>query len=241
MEKYAKYTHVLESCPLFAEIGGDGLVKLMKCLSASSGRFEKNSFIFLAGESVPSAGIVLSGAVHVIMEDFWGNRAIMARLEPGELFGEAFQCAGLQKLPVSAQATETSEILSIDLPKALSPCSEQCHFHLKFIRNMIRALAEKNILLTQKIGYVTRRTIREKLMSYLSFQASQTKAAGRENQDKIAFKIPFSRQELADYLSADRSALSAELGRMRDEGILSFEKNRFVLFGSKRGRDDGSA
>jgi CRP-like cAMP-binding protein len=238
MEKFAKYMHVLENCPLLAEIDGDGLVKLMKCLSVSSGRFEKNSFIFLAGESVPSAGIVLSGAVHVIMEDFWGNRAIMARLEPGELFGEAFQCAGLQKLPVSALAAETSEILSIDVAKAMSPCSEQCHFHLKLIQNLIRVLAEKNILLTQKIGYVTRRTIREKLMTYLS---SQAKTADRESRDKTSFKIPFSRQELADYLSADRSALSAELGRMRDDGILGFKKNRFVLYGSKHSRDDGAA
>jgi CRP-like cAMP-binding protein len=213
----------LEKCPLFCDIGTRDLPALLGCLLAKNSSFERNSFIFLAGEDVSSVGIVLSGGVHILQEDFWGKRTILARIEPGELFGEAFYCAGIEKLPVSALAAERSEILTVNIIRALSPCSPSCGFHLRLITNLVRVLAMKNVMLTRKIGHITRMTIREKLMSYLSSRASQENSA--------SFGIPFSRQELADYLSVDRSAMSSELGRMRDEGILRLKGRRFELLG----------
>jgi CRP-like cAMP-binding protein len=164
-------------------------------------------------------GVVLRGDVHIMQEDYWGNRTILARVDPGGLFAEAFSCSQTDELPVSVIAVEKSDVLLVDYKRIITTCSSGCAFHSKLIRNMMQILARNNILLTQKMEHITQRTTREKLFSYLSAQA---KRAGSPR-----FVIPFDRQELADYLSVDRSALSSELGKMRAAGILSFEKNRF--------------
>lgn len=220
-----KYLPILKKCPLFAGIGDSDLETLLDCLSASSASYEKNSFVFRMDDTVTAIGIVLSGRVHVLKEDFWGNRTILNHIEPGGLFAEAFSCAEIPKLPVSVIAVEKSEILLVDYRRIIGTCPSACAFHAGLIQNMIRILAGKNIMLTQKLEYVTRRTTREKLLSYFSAQARQ--AGGN------AFEIPYNRQELADYLSVDRSAMSGELCRMRDDGILRFRKNSFELLNSE--------
>jgi CRP-like cAMP-binding protein len=217
---------IIQNCPLFSGIEESDFRILSACLSAVKKRFEKNDFVFAAGEEADSIGIVLSGAVHVLREDFWGNREILTRVGPGGLFGEAFACAEVgaaipEKLPVSVQAAEESEILLINSRRLHIFCPSACAFHTVLIRNLTRVLAAKNVILTQKLEHVTRRTTRGKLLSYLSEQAKR--AGGK------VFDIPFSRQELADYLSVDRSAMSAELSRMRDENLLRWHRNHFEL------------
>jgi CRP-like cAMP-binding protein len=217
---------ILQTCPLFSGIEEDDLQGLLACLSAVQKRFEKNGFVFAAGEKADLIGIVLSGAVHILREDFWGNREILTRVEPSGLFAEAFACAGVvsstpERLPVSVMAAEESEILLVDCKRILMFCPSACAFHAVLIRNLTRVLAEKNVILTQKLEHVTQRTTRKKLLSYLSEQA---KRAGGS-----VFDIPFSRQELADYLSVDRSAMSAELSKMRDENLLRWHRNHFEL------------
>ncbi len=216
-----EYLAIVAACPLFDGIGHDELRALLSCLTATQRQYEKGSYIFAAGDAVTTVGVVLAGGVNILKEDFWGNRSILAHIEPGGLFGEAFSCAQVDKLPVSAAATEKAFILLIDYRKIVSTCPSACTYHTGLIRNMVRILAQKNVALTEKIDCVSRRTTREKLLSYLSAEALRA----RSN----AFAIPFNRQELADYLAVDRSAMSAELGRMRDEGIVRFEKNRFEL------------
>jgi CRP-like cAMP-binding protein len=211
----------IKECPLFAGIGESDSGTLLNCLGATAGTFEKNAFIFRVDDAVTSVGVVLSGGVHVLQEDFWGNRVIVARVGPGDLFGEAFSCAGLERLPVSVVAAEKSEVMFLDYRRIIGVCSSACPFHVGLIENMMRILAEKNILLTRKIEHVTRRTTREKLLSWLSEQA---RAAGSS-----AFDIPFNRQELAEYLSVDRSAMSGELSKMRKENLLRYERNHFEL------------
>ena len=217
---------ILQSCPLFSGIEEGDLRALFICLSAVQKRFEKNGFVLTAGGKTDSIGIVLSGAVHVLRDDFWGNREILTRIEPGGLFGEAFACVGvesaiLERLPVSVMVAEKSEILSLNCRRILMFCPSACGFHAVLIRNLTRVLAEKNVMLTQKLEHVSRRTTRKKLLSYLSEQA---KRAGGS-----VFDIPFSRQELADYLSVDRSAMSSELSKMRDENLLRWHRNHFEL------------
>jgi CRP-like cAMP-binding protein len=217
---------VLQNCLLFSDIDKADLSALFTCLSAVQKRFRKNAFVFIAGEKTDSIGIVLSGAVHVLREDYWGNREILTRIEPSGLFGEAFACAGigstlLGKLTVSVIAVEESEILLINCERILTFCPLSCAFHATLIRNLAWVLAEKNVTLTRKLEHVAQRTTREKLLSYLSEQA---KRAGGN-----VFDIPFSRQELADYLSVDRSAMSAELSRMRDENLLHWHRKHFEL------------
>ena len=207
--------------PLFAEIEASRLDSLLDCLAAAKRVYRKDEFIFTAGGKATLVGIVLSGGVRIVQEDFWGHRMILAHIGPGGLFGEALACAGQDSLPVSVTAAETTEVMLIDYRKIITTCPSACAFHMQLIKNMVRILAEKNILLTQKIDYLAKRTTRDKLLTFLSAQAL---LAGSDT-----IELPFNRQELADYLCVDRSALSRELGAMRAEGLLTYEKNRFEL------------
>ncbi len=216
-----KYLHVIEKCPLFAGIEDNNIEQILSCLSVVIRKAEKNEFIFSAEDCVRSVGLILSGSVHIINEDFWGRKDILSQLGPGELFAESFSCAQEEKLSVSILAVEPTEYMLLDCGKIIRTCSSACVFHSRLISNMLQVMAHKNIRLMQKVEQVSKRTTREKLLSYLS--AESKKSGGN------SFQIPFNRQELADYLSVDRSAMSSELGRMRDEGLIVYNKNRFTL------------
>lgn len=220
--KNSGHLDIIKNCPLFSGIADAELAALLGCLVNSTKNHAKDDFIFTAGEHSGQVGLVLTGSVHIVQEDFWGRRTILALITPGELFAEAFACAGLERLPVSALAAETAEIMLIDYRKIASPCARACACHNGLINNMLRILARKNVFLVQKIEHLSRRSTREKLLSYLSARARET---GKSN-----FSIPFNRQELADYLAVDRSAMSSELSRMREEGLLDFKRNEFELF-----------
>ena len=216
-----EYLNILCTSPLFANMNKTELESMLKCLSARKAAYAKDVYILSAGNNIKDVGIVLSGSVNIIKEDFWGNRAILAKIHSGEMFGEAFAFSKIEKLPVSAVAAEKTEILFVDFGKIATTCSSACIFHTQLIQNMLKILAHKNIMLTQKLEHIVQRTTREKLLSYLSEQAMKS--------GSNSFSIPFNRQELADYLSVDRSAMSNELCKLRDEGILEFQKNNFKL------------
>ena len=220
--KNSSYLNILKKCPLYAGIADSNLATLPGCLGAIHKTCPKDGFALLAGDPAGAVGIVLTGTLHIVQEDFWGKRAILARLTPGELFGEAFACAGIKRLPVSVVAAEAAEIMLLDYRKIIAPCPRDCASHTVLIGNMLRILAQKNVLLVQKIEHLTRRSTREKLLSYLSARARE---AGQSS-----FAIPFNRQELADFLAVDRSAMSNELSKMQAEGILAFKRNEFELF-----------
>ncbi|MCQ4638070.1 Crp/Fnr family transcriptional regulator [Anaerovorax odorimutans] len=206
---------------LFAGIHPQDIDSLLNCLSARRQIYEKHEFVFTAGDHAALTGIVVSGSLRILKEDYWGNRTIIENLAPGDVFGEAFCCAETEIIPVSVMAGERTEVLLLDYKKILTTCPRSCQFHTKIIGNMMKILAQKNIALMQKMEHITKRTTREKLLSYLSAQAIL-----RGTSD---FDIPFNRQELADYLSVDRSAMSAELGKMKDEGLLDYSRNHFTL------------
>ncbi len=216
-----KHFEIINQCPLFRGITDSDLSTLLKCLSASERRYVKGDIVFMTGEPVTSVGIVLSGGVHVVQEDFWGNRTILANVRPSGLFGEAHSCAGTEKLPISVIAVENSTVLLIDFKRIITSCPSACSFHTGLILNMLRIMAKKNVFLTQKMEHITRKSTREKLLSYLSAEAQE--------RGTSKFEIPFNRQELADYLAVDRSAMSNELSKMQNEGLLSYERNRFNL------------
>lgn len=213
----------LKKCPLFMGISEDDLQPLMGCLDAKEITVVKNDVVFSVGDRPDYVGIVLSGSVHVVQEDYWGNRTILAAVEVGGLFGESFSCAEAPVLPISVLARTNCTILLIDCRRILTTCSSSCVFHTRLIRNLMKVLANKNIALTQKMEHITKKSVREKVLSYLSACALV------EGQN--AFSIPFNRQEFADYLSVERSALSNTLGKMRDDGLIVFEKNKFTLLG----------
>ncbi len=216
-----KYLSVLKKCPLFSEIDETNIEQILPCLSATVRQAEKNTFIFSADDSITTVGLILSGSVHIISEDFWGRKDILSQLGPGELFAESFSCAHIDKLPISVFAVEMTEVMLLNCRKIIRTCSTACIFHTQLISNMLQIIANKNISLMQKIEQMSKRTTREKLLAYLSSEAQK---AGRKN-----FEIPFNRQEMADYLAVDRSAMSSELSKMRDEGLLDFDHCNFEL------------
>ena len=175
----------------------------------------------VAGDTVSSVGIVLSGQAHVVREDVDGNQMIITELKGCDLFGETFACIETKHCPVTVEAITDCNIMWIDYHRVITSCSSACSFHTRLIGNMLRIIAFKNLRLNRRLEILAKRSIRERLLAYLELQA--------ENNGSRSFLIPFGRNKLADYLCTDRSAMSRELGKMRDEGILKFEKNKFTL------------
>jgi len=216
-----KYLESLKSCPLFAEIEEKDLLKMLSCLGARVMIFDKKYTIFAEGTSAKYIGILLSGAAQISRVDYNGNRSILGTIHPGQVFGEAFACAGEPFLPVSVIASESCLVMLIEASHILHTCSNHCVFHQKLIFNLMKDLAEKTIQFHRKLEVISGRTTRDKLMTYL---LSYAKQVGSDS-----FEIPFDRQELADYLEVDRSGLSVEIGKLRNEGILESNKKRFTL------------
>lgn len=207
--------------PLFAGIGAERLSFLLGCLKALLRRASKGEMLLLQGQQVQSVGLILAGQVHVQMEEVTGRRSILAALSEGDLFGEAFACAGLSVSPVTVVAASDCEVMLIDFARLTTTCPASCSFHSQLIRNMLGVIARKNIALNQKMQFITLRTTREKLAAYLLHHYAQ---AGQAD-----FSIPLNRSELADFLCVDRSAMSRELSAMRDDGWISFERSRFTI------------
>ena len=216
-----KFLPVLQRSPLFAGISEQDMETMLDCLGAVERKFSRGEAVFRAGEPARWLGVVLSGRLQVCREDREGRRTVLSSVPPSGIFGEAHACAGTEALPVSVWAVEDSGVLLLDIARVVGVCPSSCTFHSRLVTNLLSVLAGKNILLSAKLEHVSQRTIREKLLSYLSAQAAR---AGSDS-----FAIPFDRQALADYLCVDRSALSRELSALRREGILEAEKNRFRL------------
>jgi len=211
---------ILSGCLLFKNLDEPVIRTLLGCIAPEEKEYRKDQYVFNEEDNFNFIGIVLAGALHLIRDDYWGNRNILARFEPPDVFGEAFVCAGLPKTPVSLLAAEKSKVMLLDFGRVITTCSNACAFHTLLIRNMLSNLAQKNLTLMEKIGHITQRSTREKLLSYLHSFAERGESV---------IEIPFNREELAAYLAVERSAMSAELSRMRADGLIEFNKNKFIL------------
>lgn len=207
--------------PLFAGIPETELRELLCCVGAALRRYQKGELLLRRGDRAERMGLVLSGRVHILQEDFWGRRTLVGYAQSGDVFAEAYACLGTEALEVSVEAGTETEVLYLDAALAAGGCARACGAHARLRQNLLALLAEKNLMLTRKMGHMARRTTREKLLSFLSAQA--LRAGGP------VFDIPLDRQGLADYLAVDRSAMSAALGKLRAEGVLAFHKNHFRL------------
>lgn len=216
-----EYINILKKSALFSGIETKDLLNMFKCLLMNIKTYEKNSYIFTASQPLIDVGIILKGRVNIIQEDYWGNRNILTTLTTGDLFGETFACTNTNNNMFSIMTTEPSDIMFLNYQKITSPCQFACKFHTKIIQNMLLLIAQKNILLTTKIEHLSKKNTREKLLSYLSSEAIK--------QQNNTFTIPFNRQELADFLSVERSAMSAELSRMQKDKLIIYHKNNFTL------------
>ena len=218
-----EYLHLIRKAPLFYGINEEELYTLLKCAAAEAVDFEDGELIFRMGESVNKVMVLLEGRAAVIHENFWGQQERMFYIKEGEEFGEAYSCARTPVLPVSVAAEGKCLVLFLDYQRMITFCPMACDFHTRLIHNLLRLVSEQNVKLEHKLEHMSRKTTREKLLSYLSGQAIA--AGGR------SFDIPYSRRELAEYLCVDRSAMSNELSRMRAEGVLEFQRNHFTLLG----------
>ena len=216
-----KYLHILKTSKLFDGINENEIEAVLLCLSAVKRNYRKGEYIFRAGERISSVALLLYGSVHIQREDYWGNLSILNKVFKGEVFGEAYAVSESCAILNNVVAVENSSILFLDFNHIFAVSPSDCRFYPALIQNFFALLAEKNRILARKLGHMSQRTTREKLLSYLSEQSIKSGAP--------SFDIPFNRQQLADFLSVDRSAMSNELCKMRDDGLLSFNRNHFVL------------
>lgn len=214
------YFGILKSVGLFKGIDAADLEAMLSCLGAEVKGIHKDEIILLAGEKPRQVGIVLSGQLHILKEDYEGNRALMAAVTPGKVFAEALCCANIDESPVTVVADIDSVVMLLGFKRILHTCPNSCLFHTKLIENMLGLIANKNLQLQKRMEIVGLKSVRMKVTSYLeSFVPSQ----GRN------ITIPFNREELADFLCVERSALSHELARMKEDGLIEYRKNKFVL------------
>ena len=194
---------------------------MLNCLQARSLSFRKGDYVFREGEHIDTITVLVEGKLLVQHDDFWGNRNIVNVIRTGEMFGEAYVSPDSGSLLNDVIAEEDSVVIVLDVKKILTVCSTACCFHSMVVQNLFFAISEKNRKLVQKIGHMSKRSTRAKLLSYLSEEAKR--------HNSRHFTIPFSRQQLADFLCVDRSAMSNELCKMRNEGLLLFNRNEFTF------------
>ena len=214
-----EYFDILSQCPLFAGISRQELGQMLSCLGGKITGIAKGNPVFLEGAPAEFVGVVLDGKVQILRTDYYGNRSVLTVVSPGGLFGEAFACAGVETLPVSAIALQTCTVLLLDCKRVLTGCSNACPFHSRLVRNLLQGIAQKNLILTRKIQCMSQKTTQEKLMEFLLEQAKQ--------QGSAEFVIPYDRQALADYLGVERSAMSAELSKLKKAGRIDCSGSRF--------------
>lgn len=214
-----QYFNTLRECLLFRGTTDTELSAILPCLGARITQFDKGNFIMAEGEAARDIGVVLSGSVHIIREDYFGNKCIIERIGSSGLFGESFACAGITAIPISVIAAEPAQVMLIDSLKISCSCSNACEFHHRMIYNLLKVVAEKNLAFHQKIEIISKRSTKEKLLTYLLFQA---KKAGTD-----CFEIPYNRQELADYLGVERSGLSVEIGKLCRQGVIAADRKQF--------------
>ncbi len=211
----------LEECVLFEGIAREELIKLLKELGTERRCFSKDEVIYRAGDEAGALGIVISGRVRIENDDLWGNRSVLDIVEAGKVFAETYACVPGEKLLVNAVAAEKTEIVFVRVRRLFFGNAERFFGGERLVRNLLLIAARKNLHLSRRSIDTAPKTIRGRVLSYLSGQAAKT--------GKTEFEIPFNRQQLADYLNVDRSALSGELGKMRRDGLLDTERNRFIL------------
>lgn len=207
--------------PLFKDIEKCELEEMLGCLQGKVKTYKKGEYIAFERENIRNIGIVLDGAVDMIKEDVWGNKTIIVRMSEKQPFGETFACSTDTTSSVAFLASRDSRILELSFAHVMHTCSKACVFHHRLVENMVTLIADKNRRLMEKLTILSKKNLREKILAYLSEQALM--------QQEMFFEIPLGRQELAEYLCADRSALTRELSNMRKEGIIDFDKNVFRI------------
>jgi len=207
--------------PLFAGIRPEEMQTMFGCIGYHISTYPKGAVIAFEQENIRHVGVVLEGKVDMIKEDLWGNRTMLVRMGKDEVFGETFACGEDNMAVVSFVVSQDTKVLFLPFDRVMHTCSSACVFHQRLTENMLRVIARKNRELMRKVEVISQKNLREKILAYLSIQAQQ--------QDTKIFEIPLGRSELAEYLCADRSALTRELAKMQEEGLIDYHRNSFKI------------
>lgn len=211
----------LSDTQLFQGIEEKEIETLLQCLKAEKKEYKKGEIILSEGEPTEFIGIVLKGLVLIESCDIWGNNTILGSAGRGAVFAEAYACIPGEPLLISVAAAEDTSVLFLRVSRVLTTCNSACIFHTKLVKNLLTVSANKNLQLSRRILHTGSKSIRGRLLSYFSECA---KKAGQ-----YSFQIPYSRQQLADYLGVDRSALCNELSKMQKDGLIQYEKKYFYI------------
>lgn len=204
---------------LFENIENNEVLELLKCIGIKTKVFKKNSFILKTGAKIDYLGVILEGCAEITKTDSFGRVNIVEKLKVNDIFGHNIICLGENKSPVDIIAKDNCEILFIPFEKVVTPCDKLCSYHLQLIKNVMKMISKRNSLLNDKIDIIAQKTTRDKILALLNTYRN----------GKKVFSLPYTREEMAKFLCVDRSAMSRELCRMRDEGLLKFNKNHFEL------------
>ncbi len=214
MEK--NYNKIIKN-KLFNNISETDFTSMLSCLNAFEKKYGKNEIVLNEGDSINFVGAVIQGGLKIIKTDYDGNEVILTKVSEGDIFAEVFACAEIVRSPVSIIATEESAVMFFDYRKIIYSCSSSCKFHQQLITNMLKIVANKTLYLNRRIDIISQKTLREKILAYLQYESK-----GLRN-----FNISLNREELSNFLCADRSALSNELSKMKKDGLIDYHKNEF--------------
>ncbi|MFA5571381.1 MAG: Crp/Fnr family transcriptional regulator [Sphaerochaetaceae bacterium] len=217
-----QYHELILRSPLFAELSESELPHMLNCLNARQKEIESGVFIIRERERVEDVGVVLKGKIMVITEDIFGNRSINAKLGPGDLFGQVAASREGSTSPVSVITDTDCTIMWLSFSTLVRPCEKACAFHSRVIENMMGVLSQRNLLMSRKLAILSQRTTRDKLLAFLSWQS--------QDQGSNDVVIPYTREELADFLCVNRSALSREISLMVEDGLIQTKRNHFIIY-----------
>lgn len=214
-------TFFLTNTPLFHGISENEISELLSCLGVKERKFKKDEIVFRAGSSISGIGLVESGSVNIVVNFYWGNSHIFGHIGKGQVFAESYAAIPGKELLCDVVTCEETEVLFLNMRNMLTTCQRGCSFHTRIIQNILRISAQKNLNLSSRMMHTASKSLRERLLSYLSEQALE--------HGSSHFTIPFDRQQLADYLAVDRSAMSNELSKMQKDGLITYHKSEFKL------------
>ena len=209
----------LGNTPLFRGMTVPDIEEMLCCLRAAERTYKKGAVILPEGMPTEQLGVVLSGRVIIEMGDVWGNNSVLSSIGPGGVFAEAYACVPGDPLMVNVTAAEDTRALLLNIRRVLEPCANVCPRHVRLVRNLLTLCSEKNLQLSRRVLHTGPKSIRQRLLSYFSECIKRT--------GSYEFDIPYNRQQLADYLNVERSALSNELSLMQRDGLIRYEKNHF--------------
>ena len=216
-----KYFNQIKNSPLFFGMNEEELKGILECFNARIKSYESGEMIIRQSDVITNLYLVLEGKVNIEKDTYWGRRIIISKLGVNDNIAMSFVACKAVESTIDAVAAEDTKLLMLNYEKCTSMCQNACTRHKVLISNMFEILAKENLELLQKIENVSQKSIRDKLLTYLSNEARKCK--------NNSFEIPFNRQDLADYLNVDRSAMSFELSKLQKEGLIEYNKNHFVL------------